>query len=149
MTTDNANINADHQRTPDPLASGTAGETDFARRLVGHLDEGASGLRQGTVNRLAQARRAALEQWHPAPAPAWGLAWASALGARVTESRYFQSRYVVPLALLVLGLAGAGYWQLTVNDVADIDAGLLTSDLPIDAYLDQGFDQWLKRPSSY
>jgi hypothetical protein len=138
---------AQDQRTPAPLADGNASEADFARRLVGHLDDGTAGLRQGVVNRLAQARRAALEQWQPAPAPVWGLAWASALGARVTESRYFQSRYLLPVALLVLGLAGAAYWQFTMNDVADIDAGLLTSDLPIDAYLDQGFDQWLKRPS--
>ena len=29
--------------------------------------------------------------------------------------------------------------------IADLDARLLTDDLPIDAYLDKGFDSWLKR----
>ena len=48
--------------------------------------------------------------------------------------------------LLVLGLAGVAYMHYTpTSDIADIDAGLLTDDLPINAYLDQGFDSWLQR----
>lgn len=128
-------------------ADGADGEAAFGRVLAAHLDDSAAGLRQGMVNRLASARRAALERWHPAPEPVWGLAWAGGVGARIATSRYFQLRYVAPLALLVLAMAGAGYWQITTNDLADIDASLLSSDLPIDAYLDQGFDQWLKRPA--
>lgn len=122
-------------------------EAAFGRALAAHLDAGTADLRQGTVNRLATARREALERWHPAPAPVWGLAWAGNLGARVATSHYFQVRYLAPLALLFLALAGTGYWQITSNDLAEIDAALLTSDLPIDAYLDPGFDQWLKRPA--
>ncbi len=32
-----------------------------------------------------------------------------------------------------------------MSGIADIDLGLLTDDLPIDAYLDKDFDSWLKR----
>lgn len=139
----------DHdQQPPSAHPSGAPdGEAAFGRAMASLLDDSAAGLRQGTVNRLATARREALERWHPAPEPVWGLAWAGGMGARIATSRYFQVRYLAPLALLFLALAGAGYWQMTTNDLAEIDAALLASDLPIDAYLDQGFDQWLKRPA--
>lgn len=138
---------SDRLSPPSDLPADPAAEDAFARALAARLDDGAANLRQGVVNRLATARREALDRWHPAPAPVWGLAWAGGLGARIATSRYFQPRLLAPLALLFLALAGAGYWQLTTNDLADIDAALLASDLPIDAYLDQGFDQWLKRPA--
>jgi hypothetical protein len=56
-------------------------------------------------------------------------------------------RYVIPVAALVLGLLGVVYVNTgTVStDMADIDAALLTDELPINAFLDQGFDSWLKR----
>jgi hypothetical protein len=50
-------------------------------------------------------------------------------------------------ALLVLGLIGVSYWRTQSNDIADIDAGLLACELPINAYLDSDFDAWLKRTS--
>ena len=43
--------------------------------------------------------------------------------------------------------AAFGYqqWQAyqQVNDLVELDAQILSSDLPIDAYLDQGFRNWL------
>jgi hypothetical protein len=57
-------------------------------------------------------------------------------------------RYALSLAVLILGLAGIVYWQSSNgagSEIADLDARLLTDDLPIDAYLDKGFDSWLKR----
>jgi len=44
-------------------------------------------------------------------------------------------------------MAGFAYWQTTapLGDFADIDVNLLTDELPINAYLDSGFDSWLKR----
>ena len=47
--------------------------------------------------------------------------------------------------------AGFGYqqWQAyqQLNDIEETDAAILSSDLPIDAYLDRGFQNWLKRAS--
>ena len=34
---------------------------------------------------------------------------------------------------------------LDIAELAEIDSQLLTDDLPIDAYLDRGFQNWLKR----
>jgi hypothetical protein len=56
---------------------------------------------------------------------------------------------MVAAGLLVLGMLGATYWQIAMqgNDNAEIDASLLSGELPIDAYLDSGFEAWLKRSS--
>ena len=52
------------------------------------------------------------------------------------------------LGLLVLGLIGITYWQsMQSSDIAEIDASLLSGELPISAYLDSGFEAWLKRSS--
>ena len=51
-------------------------------------------------------------------------------------------------AALILALVGIQYyWQQppTVEEIEEIDAALLTSDLPINAYLDKSFDTWIKR----
>ena len=56
---------------------------------------------------------------------------------------------MLALGLLLFSLIGVTYWQLTIqsSDIAEIDASLLSSELPINAYLDSGFEAWLKRSS--
>ena len=58
-------------------------------------------------------------------------------------------RLWIGIALIVA--AGFGYqqWQAyqQLNDIEETDAAILSSDLPIDAYLDRGFQNWLKRAS--
>jgi hypothetical protein len=49
--------------------------------------------------------------------------------------------------LLIVGAAlYFQYWQSVqqVRDIEETDAAILTSDLPIEAYLDRGFPAWLK-----
>ena len=78
------------------------------------------------------------------------MAWAGQVVSQVTEGPATSARYAVSLAVLILGLAGIVYWQSgsgNGGELADLDARLLTDDLPIDAYLDKGFDSWLKRQS--
>jgi len=52
-----------------------------------------------------------------------------------------------PILVMFIVAAGFGYqqWQAyqQVNDLVELDAQILSSDLPIDAYLDQGFRNWL------
>jgi hypothetical protein len=49
---------------------------------------------------------------------------------------------------LLLAAAGFGYQQWhamqQVQEFEDVDLHLLASDLPIDAYLDRGFQNWLR-----
>jgi len=124
-------------------------EQELAKKIVQHLDQGLSHIKQGTLYQLQSARMAALDRYREAPQPVLGLAWAGDVAFRLSRSRYFNARNVLALGLLLLSLTGVTYWQLVIqaNDIAEIDASLLTGDLPINAYLDNGFEAWLKRSS--
>ena len=122
---------------------------ELARKIVQHLDYGTDHLDQATRERLLAARKTALSHYKEQPVPAWVPVWAGQAAARFTEHRLLNVRSLVLVAALLATVAGAIAWQ-TMNsgngsDIADIDAGLLTDDLPINAYLDKGFDSWLKR----
>jgi hypothetical protein len=124
-----------------------AREHEFARKIAGVLDQGTRDLDRDTLAQLAAAREQALAGIRVAPgwAPAWAGAWTGRIGGWTTGTRY-----VLPMAILLLGLMGIIYWQTgngSGNELAEIDVRLLTDDLPIDAYLDKGFDSWLKRQS--
>ena len=57
---------------------------------------------------------------------------------------------VLPLVALVAGLVTISVWQDEdrTAEVADVDAALLTDELPPAAYTDPGFAQFLKREAS-
>lgn len=123
----------------------TPQEHETARKITSLLDQGTRDLDRNTLARLATARAQALAGARPAPA--WIPAWAGQLALRIGGWQD-NVRYLLPMAVLLLGLMGIVYWQAgngSGNELADIDAHLLTDDLPIDAYLDKGFDSWLKR----
>lgn len=124
-------------------------DQELAARIVRRLNEGAEGLDPSTRERLLGARKAALSHYREEPAPAWTAAWAGNVLSRFTERHVFGVRYLIPVLILVLGLASILYWQNSPvnNDIAEIDVELLTDELPINAYLDRGFDSWLKRSS--
>jgi len=124
-------------------------EHELAGKIVSRLDYGLGTIKQGTAYQLQSARQAALEHYREAPEPLFGMAWAGDVAFRVSTSRYFNARNLLAAGLLVLTLIGVTYWQVVLqsNDIADIDAGLLTDDLPINAYLDSNFEAWLKRSS--
>ena len=123
-------------------------EDELALRIARLLDEGSGGLTPAQRERLAETRRVAVAraqaQAQPAPAPAWAGAISS-----FTERSVLGVRYLVPFAALLLGLLGVVYVNTgsVSSEMAEIDAGLLTDELPINAYLDQGFESWLKRSS--
>ncbi len=123
-------------------------EHELAGKLVQHLDYGAERLKPGVRERLQAARNAALSQYRAQPEPVAGLALAG-VAARFTGPGFYDARNLVAVAAVVLALAGVTYWQVSAptNDIADIDTSLLTDELPVNAYLDKGFDSWLKRSS--
>ncbi|MBX3652231.1 MAG: DUF3619 family protein [Burkholderiales bacterium] len=124
-----------------------ARENEFARKIARALDQGTRDLDRGTLAQLAAAREQALAGRHNAPA--WAPVWAGQWTGRIGEWTA-GARYVLPVAVLLLGLMGIVYWQAgngSGYELAEIDLRLLTDDLPIDAYLDKGFDSWLKRQS--
>jgi Protein of unknown function (DUF3619) len=124
-------------------------EQELAKQIVQHLDQGLGKIKQGSLYQLQSARMAALEHYREAPQPLFGLAWAGDIAFRVSHNRHFNARNLFAAGLLVLGMLGVTYWQVAMqrSDIAEIDASLLSDELPINAYLDSGFEAWLKRSS--
>ncbi|HEY1997852.1 DUF3619 family protein [Paraburkholderia sp.] len=132
-------------------------ELEFARQVRRALDENAASLSPATVDRLAVARRAALARKKPEPvtAPVFVPALAGAGGLSMPQvelpsrRRSPLRRFALawPLAALVVSLVAIAYWedQQRTAELADIDAAMLSDDLPLNAYLDHGFNAYLSR----
>jgi hypothetical protein len=117
-------------------------EQQLARKIVERLDDGLGQIEAGARERLGAARRAALARYQEAPA----LAWAGPVGPFI-QQHLFGTRLAAVATALVIATAGVVYWQNVApnGDLADVEIALLTDELPINAYLDKGFDSWLKR----
>jgi hypothetical protein len=97
--------------------------------------------------RLLEARKRALAHFNEQPERSWALEWATQSATRFAEPFSYNLRAWAVLLALLTSLAGAVAWQsfsTQGSEIADIDEGLLTSELPINAYLDRSLDSWLK-----
>ena len=121
-------------------------EPETAKRITAHLDRGAAELKAGSAFKLQRARQLALSRLtEPQHAPE--LALAEAGGGTLGERRFpGAARVWIGVLLLVAGIFGYQYWQAAqqARDIEETDAAILTSELPIEAYLDRGFEAWLK-----
>ena len=119
-------------------------ETQFARHIHQRLNEAAR-VDASVAERLRAARERALARHRPDAAGELALG-GQALGA----ARGLGLRVVLPLVVLAVAFATTYAWQQQQRaaEIEELDAQLLASDLPIDAYLDQGFAAWLKRRAS-
>lgn len=136
-------------------------ETEFALKVRRALDENINTLPAASLDKLAAARRTALARKKPekvaVAAPVFAPALAGAgmpgsLGAAGSghagkRGRFSRLALAWPLLALVIGLAGIAYWedQQRTAELADIDAAMLSDNLPLDAYLDHGFNAYLTR----
>ena len=103
----------------------------------------------GAAERLRAAREQALARQRPEQAPA--LEWADNVLGILGGWAGVSLRVLLPLALLAAGVMGIYSWQQNQAQVEleEIDAGLLTDELPLDAYLDRGFQDWLKNRGGF
>lgn len=124
-------------------------ELQFGNKVRQVLNQGTQ-LDQSTLARLRAAREKALAR-QLISRPVTGLAWADNVMGDFGGFAGFSFRVALPVVVLVAGLAAIYGWQqnLRVKEVAEIDALLLADDLPIDAYLDKGFETWLKKRSPF
>jgi len=130
-------------------------EIKFANKIRQALNEGShlSGDRGARVaERLRAARERALERRRVArePSLAWARGSAATVIGGVGGAGGFSLRLLLATALLAAGLVAiySGQQDQRAADVEELDARLLADDLPIDAYLDRGFEAWLKKVSS-
>jgi hypothetical protein len=120
-------------------------EQQIAYRIKQHLNRGLD-LDAGKLARLKAAREQALaRQRVESRVP--GFAWADNVLGKWGGPQSLIPRVLLPMAVLILGLIAINQWRESrvAAEIEEIDAAVLTGDLPLDAYLDKGFDAWLKR----
>jgi hypothetical protein len=117
-------------------------EQQFGYRIKQNLNQGLP-LDSVTLNRLKAAREMALEHQR-ASAPSYAFAWAH--NGISYFNRPLAPRLLLSGLILLLGLLVTNYWYQAqlIEENVEIDAAVLTGELPIDAYLDKGFGAWLK-----
>ena len=122
----------------------------FGRAVAARLSAGTDALPYEAGERLRAARVRAL-QARKAPAAAPALVHnggpAAALGFGDGPGLFVRIASVLPLLLLVAGLVLIHELQTEqrASELAEVDADLLTDDLPPAAYADPGFAQFLKQ----
>ena len=129
----------------------TSQDNEFAKKLTSYLDNGTANLKAGTAYRLQLARAEALARLgDPQRAPATRMSAALAGAGSGTvgggPGLRMNAKFLVGVLLIVVAYFGYNQWQAyqQLNDLQETDAAILSSDLPIDAYLDRGFQNWLK-----
>jgi hypothetical protein len=130
--------------TTDPLRASAADQ--FGRAVAMRLDSGADELPYEVRERLRAARvRALAARKQPEVAPVVvGRGGAATLGGE--RSWWNRLASVVPLLVLAAGLVLIYNFQSDrrATELAEVDAALLTDELPPAAYADPGFLQFLK-----
>jgi len=123
----------------------------FGRAVTARLSESASTLPYDISERLRAARMQALGQRRApqtATAPhVMNHGGAATLGFGDGEgSLWHRLAALIPLLFLIAGLIAVNMLNddFDAKELADIDAAILTDDLPPAAYTDAGFVQFLK-----
>ena len=122
-------------------------EHEIAKKITAYLDRGTAELKAGTAFKLQRARQRALSRLGEKTQPVPALALAGAGGGTFGQRRFVaDARLWIGVLLIVGGVLGYQYWEQAqqARDIEETDAAILASELPIEAYLDQGFEAWLK-----
>jgi hypothetical protein len=117
-------------------------EREFAAKLKPWLDRTAAGVGEIQATRLRAARLRALDAYRE-PVRLFGLVPVAPGTAQTLHYTVFQRTLLwLPLVALLATLAYQST-ALREPDIGDLDAQLLSQELPPDAYLDKDFRAWL------
>ena len=122
----------------------------FGLATAALLSHGSQSLPASIKDRLYAARMKALSVKKPEKIRIQQPVLAGVMGkwSPTSGSRSFWNNvgWIAPLIVLVFGMIGIAQWQQDsrINDIAELDAALLTDEVPPDAYADSGFLGFLK-----
>jgi hypothetical protein len=120
-------------------------EKDFAAKLKPWLERSAAQVGELEATRLKAARLRALDAYRE-PVSILGLATVN--GGVLENARYTLLQRALMIIPLVALLAALAVQSIDTDvDLGEIDALLLTQELPPDAYIDQEFRSWLGKSS--
>ncbi|HYC35955.1 MAG TPA: DUF3619 family protein [Usitatibacter sp.] len=122
-------------------------EKEFGDKIKPWLDRAAAGVGEMQATRLKSARLRAMDAYRE-PVRLLGLVTVNAGMAQTLRYSVLQRAllFVPVLALLaVLAVRSLEPAEPDVGELAELDALLLTQELPPDAFLDKDFRSWLRK----
>jgi hypothetical protein len=123
-------------------------DLNFAYKVRHALNEHLDHLPASTADRLASARKLAVSRKKahaPVPVRAAQRQVAGNIGQIVNFSWMTRMGVALPMLALVVGLAGIYQYEeeQRIAEIAELDSAVLSDELPLTAYLDQGFNAYL------
>lgn len=117
-------------------------ERELINKLKQDLNYGTGRLTSHVTDSLRQSRQHALEIFAAQAQTEDAYAFAG------RHHHHIANRKWMPFAFVSLLLIGVFYWQLQEsNSEENIDLALLSSEIPLNALVDQDFHQWLNQTS--
>jgi len=127
-------------------------ELDFAYKVRHALNDNLEDLSSSTMERLATARNLALsrkKQENPAAFRITERSYVTPFGKLFEDPLAWAGKmgFALPLLALVLGLSSLYHMeqQRRIAETAELDAMVLSDELPLTAYLDHGFNAYLAK----
>ncbi len=130
-------------------------DLNFAYKVRHALNERLDALPASTTDRLAQARQLALARKKAHVEVPLSVRVAKTELATGGAASFFNQQFswlgrmgmVLPLLVLVAGMVGIYQYekQQRIEDIAELDAAVLSDELPLSAYLDHGFNAYLSQ----
>ena len=127
-------------------------DLNFAYRIRHALNENIDRMPVETTDKLAAARKMAMSRRKkdsPMRAVALQRSVSGHVGSFLNEPLSWLGRMGLALPVIVLALGLGGLYKLEsdrrIVDTAVMDAAVLADELPLDAYLDNGFNAFLAK----
>ena len=113
------------------------------------LEQGSLTVDATIAARLQQSRFKALDRQKLAVAQLGLAAGIANVGTQIGNMFLPNTRVLAALMALTFGVVGTYYWNEInqADENEEVDSALLTDDLPVDAFTDQGFEAWLEHSS--
>jgi hypothetical protein len=121
-------------------------DINFAYKVRHALNARLDDIPASTVDRLANARKLAVSRKKAqASAKLAQRSLAGNFSAFFSFSSLGRAGVAIPLLALVAGLAGVYQYEQErrIEEIAELDAAVLSDELPLTAYLDHGFNAYL------
>jgi hypothetical protein len=127
-------------------------QINFAYKVRHALNENLDNLPSSAIERLASARKIALsrkKEHMPMRVSARQNSIAGQVGNFFSDPLSWMGKisFIVPGIVLITGLIGIYQFekQERITDIAELDALVLSDELPLSAYLDHGFNAYLAK----
>jgi hypothetical protein len=116
---------------------------DFEKKLSTVLKTSQlNDVNDATAAKLKAARQKALNHYRHNSGSK--LTWAGPLGEYFESFHSYKHLIWAPLIAALLAFGITSYLEFSQPEPDDIDALLLSGELPVHAYIDKDFDSWLK-----